>query len=210
MANPAGLPGPSPPTTIRAYVNHYLGEALTPADALPFATRTRPVAKGEVLTGYGQQEQHVYFLTGGLAQMCLLRDGGEKIVSFYFPGDFLGAYASLLTQAPSDVQVTALTAGAVEVIRRADLLAAYETSLLANRLGRFVTEQLYLRKLRREQDFLGRSADERYADLLAQQPHLVARLPVDRIARYLGIHPSSLSRIRHRPGPGIGSQVGRG
>ena len=53
MANSAGLLCPSPPTTIRAYVNRYLGATLAPADALPFATRTRPVAKGELLTRYG-------------------------------------------------------------------------------------------------------------------------------------------------------------
>lgn len=198
MANAAGLPLPAPPTTIRGYINRYLGEDLTETDPLPCTTRVKAVTKGERLTGYGQQEQHMYFLISGLAQMSLLRQGEEKIVAFYFPGDFFGAYASFLTQQPSDSQVTVLAAGAVEMVRRDDLLAAYDTSLLANRLGRFLTEQQYLRKLQREKDFLDRSAEERYADLLARQPQLVTHLPVDSIARYLGMHPSSLSRIRRR------------
>lgn len=188
------------PTTIRDYINCYLGGTLAPTDALPFATRTKSVAKGEVLTSNGQVEQHIYFLRSGLMQTCLLHNGEEKIVDFYFPGDFFGSYASLLTQEPTDVETVTLLDGAVEVIRREDILAAYETSLLANRLGRFVLEQVYMRKLKREKDFLVRSAEERYADLLAQQPKLMQHLPVDSIARYLGIHPSSLSRIRRQLG----------
>ena len=61
-----------------------------------------------------------------------------------------------------------------------------------------MTEQLYLRKVKREKDFLNKSVEERYADLLARQPLLIQHLAVDKIARYLGIHPNSLSRIRRK------------
>ena len=127
-----------------------------------------------------------------------MRDGDQKILDFFFPGEFFCAYTSLLTQQPADVQLTALLPCTLEVLRRADLLAAYQTSLLANQLGRVATEQLYLRKVKREKEFLTRSAEERYADLLHQQPTLIEFLPVDKIARYLGIHPNSLSRIRRK------------
>lgn len=200
MANNLEGPAPTRPTTIRDYINCYLGGTYTADDALPFATRAKTLAKGEVVTSNGQIEQYVYFLNSGLVQTCLLHHGEERIVDFYFPGDFFGSYASLLRQEPTDVETVALLAGTVEVIRRQDILAAYETSLLTNRLGRFVLEQVYMRKLKREKDFLARSAEERYADLLAQQPKLVQHLPVDSIARYLGIHPSSLSRIRRQLG----------
>lgn len=59
-----------------------------------------------------------------------------------------------------------------------------------------MTEQLYLRKVKREKQFLAASAEERYAALLRTQPGLVRQLPVDKMARYLGLRPSSLSRIR--------------
>lgn len=48
----------------------------------------------------------------------------------------------------------------------------------------------------REKDFLTKSAEQRYQALIAQRPDLIAQVPVHKIAKYLGIHPESLSRIR--------------
>ena len=195
-------PRPAHAATLRTYLNRHLGCELTEQDPLPFPTQMRQLARGEVVTRFGQVEHHAYFLNQGVLQICLLREGEEKIADFFFPGDFFCAYSSFLTQQPADVQLTALTPCTVEVLRHQDVTAAYYTSLLANQLGRFVTEQLYLRKVRREKDFLGRSAEERYADLFRQQPAFVRYLPVGKLARYLGIHPNSLSRIRRRTGLG--------
>ena len=191
--------------TIRDFLNRHLSCDLAEADPLPFATATRQVRKGTVFTRYGQTEHYAYFLGSGIVEVGLLRDGEEKIVEFFLPGNFFCAYTSLLTQQPADVQVTALTDCVVEVVRGSELGAAYRTSLLANQLGRFVTEQLYLRRVKREKEFLGSSAEERYAELLRQQPTLVQHLPVDKIARYLGIHPASLSRIRRHVGESPGA-----
>lgn len=189
---------PPPAATIRAYLNQHLSQALGEADPLPFSTVSATIAKGATITRYGQVERHAYFLNQGIVQVSLPGNGEEKILDFFLPGGFFSAYTSLLTQCAADVELVALTPCVVERIARAELLAAYETSLLANQLGRVVTEQLYLRKVKREKEFLNRTVEERYADLFTQQPALLAQLPVDKIARYLGIHPNSLSRIRRK------------
>lgn len=90
----------------------------------------------------------------------------------------------------------ALTDCDVEIIQYKDIQKAYQTSLLANKLGRMVTEQYYIQKTKREKDFLSKSATERYNELLARRPELVQLIPVNMIAKYLGIKPESLSRIR--------------
>ena len=43
---------------------------------------------------------------------------------------------------------------------------------------------------------LTKSATERYHELLNARPELVQQIPVHLIAKYLGIEPESLSRIR--------------
>jgi len=43
---------------------------------------------------------------------------------------------------------------------------------------------------------LSASAEERYADFIARQPALAARVPQRMLASYLGIAPETLSRIR--------------
>ena len=59
-----------------------------------------------------------------------------------------------------------------------------------------VAEQYYIHKTNRENEFLTLSAVERYKNLVDKRPELVRQIPVQLIAKYLGIEPESLSRIR--------------
>ena len=65
-------------------------------------------------------------------------------------------------------------------------------------MGRILTERAYMRKAQREKDLLSKTAEERYADLLSTRGEYVAQIPVNKLAKYLGIHPESLSRIRKK------------
>jgi hypothetical protein len=69
---------------------------------------------------------------------------------------------------------------------------------LANQLGRVVTEDLFIKKSNREKDFLTKSAEERYIELLSKRVDIIKMVSVNKIAKYLGIHPDSLSRIRKK------------
>ena len=57
---------------------------------------------------------------------------------------------------------------------------------------------LAIKKERREYEFLCLSAPERFALLKQRDPELVAKLTQNDIARYLGITPVALSRIKQR------------
>ena len=131
-----------------------------------------------------------------MAQISTMRNGQDRILDFFLPGSFFSSYSSFLKQSPSDVQVLTITACELEVIYYEDLQDAYEHSLLANKLGRVATEQSYIKRVEREKDFLTKSAERRYQDLLISYPQIIHHIPVNKIAAYLGIHPESLSRIR--------------
>jgi hypothetical protein len=73
---------------------------------------------------------------------------------------------------------------------------AYRSSLIANKIGRVLTEHIYMHKTKCEKDFLTKSAQERYAALIFTRPDILKLVPVNKIAKYLGVHPESLSRIR--------------
>jgi CRP-like cAMP-binding protein len=184
--------------TIAQYICKYVSDQIDVDAPLPFATYERVFDKNEVITAFGQTESQAYYLIEGLVEVSLLEDGREKIIGFFLPNSFFASYTSLLTQTPSDVQVTPLTLCRTEVIKYDDLQAAYRNSLVANQLGRYVTERLYIDRTRREKEFLTKSAEQRYRTLVAERPDLVAQVPVHKIAKYLGIHPESLSRIRRQ------------
>lgn len=178
------------------FINTRIGADFETNDQLPFTVVRKKFKKGAVITRYGQVEKNAYFLVSGLVEITIRKGTEEKIIEFFSPGCFFGSYTSFLSQEPSDVEVTALSACEVEVITYTELQKAYKTSLLANQLGRIATEAIFMISTKREKDFLTKSAQERYRELLASRPYLCKHIPINKIAKYLGIHPESLSRIR--------------
>ena len=182
--------------TILQFINIHFAIDLKSNAELPFNVTEQGFSAGKIITDYDQIETNAYFLKSGIVQISMDYNGDERILDFIFENNFFGAYTSLLTNRPSDVQLTTLTTTNVEIIDYNDLKNAYKTSLLANQLGRYVTERLYLNNTKREKDFLTKNAEQRYRELLEKRPDIISSIPVNKIAKYLGIHPESLSRIR--------------
>ncbi len=183
--------------SIKHFIHHHIDKSFKPEEELPFPAEIKMIPKHTIITPYNKTEHYAYFLMNGIVKISMLReDGQERVLEFFFPGSFFSAYTSFLTQQPSNVEIEALTDCEAEVIKYKDMQDAYKTSLLANKLGRMVAEHYYIRKTNREKDFLTKSASERYKDLMDSRPELVQQIPVQLIAKYLGIEPESLSRIR--------------
>lgn len=179
------------------FLNSHFHTAYASEEDLPFRSIQKEIPKGTVLTDYGKIEKNTYFINSGIVEITLQRgDVEEKIIDFFFPESFVCSYTSFILQIPSDVRVCALTDCEVEVISREDIHQAYDESLFANKLGRVLTEQIFVIKSKREKDFLTKSAEERYAELIKGRPEIIKLIPGYKIAQYLGIKPESLSRIR--------------
>jgi len=162
----------------------------------PFSTYRKSFKKGDILTQFGQIERKAYFLISGITESSIEKDGELKIIDFVFPSQFICSYTSFLLQTPSEIQTKAITDCEVEYFLKEDLEKAYQESIIANQFGRYVTEQFFITKLKRENDFLTKSSKEMYLDLIKKRPEILKKIPVNKIAKYLGIHPESLSRIR--------------
>lgn len=184
--------------TFKQFYNSKLGTTISSDGDLPYAVMPVQFSKGTVITDYGQIERAVYFLNSGIVEMSIKSYVSEKMIDFFFEHEMFTSLTSFLLQQPSDVQMTALVDCEAEMILREDLLLAYNTSLNANRLGRIVIEQAYMNKAKREKDLLTKTAEERYAEMFRTHSNYISKIPVNKIAKYLGIHPESLSRIRKK------------
>lgn len=179
------------------FYNKILKASFTYSD-LPFPVKKVTVLKGISITTYGQVEDSLYFMNKGIVEMTIKSYMTEKIIDFFFENDFFCGYTSFLDQLPTDVQITTLMDSEMEIIERKDLMSAYEFSLEANKFGRIATEHGYIRKSNREKDLLTKTAEERYAEMFRTRSRYISNIPVNKIAKYLGIHPESLSRIRNK------------
>ena len=184
--------------TFIEFYNSVLNTSHSSNDELPFPVKKMCFDKGEVITSYGQIEKQVCFMNHGIVEMTIKSYVSEKIIDFFFENEMFCAMTSFLTQIPADVQITALTDCEVEILNRKELFIAYDHSLHTNKFGRILTEHGYIRKSNREKDFLSKTAEERYTEMIASHSKYINLIPVNKVAKYLGIHPESLSRIRSK------------
>ncbi len=147
----------------------------------------------------GDRDRRLYLVRQGLLKAYYVSDDGkETIKSFILPGDFIGSLTAaykqdacsfnLVCQEPSDL--VPMNFEALYEASRSDLAVA--ARLLDVLIG------LAMKKERREMELLCLSAEERYRELIARSPELLERVRQKDIARYLGITPVALSRIRKR------------
>jgi CRP-like cAMP-binding protein len=171
---------------------------LSPADSQlsNFKTETKTFGKGEIITHQGDVENYIYLIRKGAVLVGTFQEQKEAILDFWFEGEYFSSYMSFLTRKPSQVYIETLVPSLVERIDYGQMQLLYRQSATANTLGRLIAESHYVRKTQRELDLLTKTAEQRYKDLLEKGNRIVEQVPVHKIARYLGIHPESLSRIR--------------
>jgi CRP/FNR family transcriptional regulator, anaerobic regulatory protein len=163
-----------------------------------FAGRLRPnrFGKGDFLIREGQTENRIHFLTAGATRNYFIRDGKEFTVDFHFKNDFVTAYYSFISREPSEIFIGSLEDTETLSIDHASLQEFYNRYHMGERIGRLMAEYQYMKRLRREMDFLSLTAEQRYKALLDKAPDLITNLSVKHLSSYLGVRPESLSRIR--------------
>ncbi len=129
-------------------------------------------------------------------------DGRELIKSFIREGQCIASMHTIAACEPSPFGVIALEPCTLLTISGTDLQRLAEQShAFARSLNKLFME-VAMKKERREYEFLCLSAQQRYKLLVQREPTLLSRLKQADIARYLGITPVALSRIRARVGAG--------
>lgn len=173
---------------------------LTDADWQVFSSKLlrQEFPKGTLLLRSGQTENYLSFIEKGIIRFYVPKAENNVTFSFSFADEFVSAYDSFLTQTPCGYHVETLTETILWRVTFNDIQAIYTETDIGNTIGRYASEGLYLENFRREISLLTDTAEQRYLNLLAEQPHLIQNIPLKYIASYIGITPQALSRIRRR------------
>ena len=160
----------------------------------------RAFTKKNLLLDIGDIENHISFIEKGIVRFLIPKEEEEKEITFgfCFVNEFVSAYDSFLTQAPSTYQIEALTDTTIWSINYRDLQEVYTKTRIGNIIGRLSSERLFLIKSKREQSLLNETAEQRYLNLFTERPNLIKQIPLKYIASYIGVTPQALSRIRKR------------
>ena len=154
---------------------------------------------GEYLFRQGDQDASIYILQSGLLKAYyLLESGTERIKSFILPGAKIGSLAANHAGEKCTFSLRCLKQSALVALSFPHLRDASQSdaALSAEMVDFLLT--FGIGKELREYELLCLSAEERYKRLLTQTPEIFDLVTQNEIARYLGVTPVGLSRIKKR------------
>ena len=155
--------------------------------------------KGDFLFKQGDTDTSIYVVKSGLLKAYYLTlEGKEFIKSFIAEGEFIGSLIACYSREPCTFSLACLEDCSLLKISFADLQAVADSdpkflSLVNNSLT-----SLAMKKERREYELLCLSAQDRYTLFKQRMPNIVDRVTQNDIARYLGITPVALSRMKNQ------------
>jgi CRP-like cAMP-binding protein len=159
----------------------------------------KEVGKKEILIAEGKKNEVVYIVEKGL--MCnykTLDSGDKQVIQFAKENYWIGDFYSFFTGAPALFTLEALEDCKLWTCSKRGLdLFIKEIPKMEKFLFK-LSQGAYINTLIRLSDIYSVDAEAKYAKLAQQQPDLLQRVPQYLIASYLGILPSSLSRIRNK------------
>ncbi|MCU0470624.1 MAG: cyclic nucleotide-binding domain-containing protein [Arcicella sp.] len=153
--------------------------------------------KDDILKKNGTVEKYLYFILKGSGGIMLFRNNNYLCLDLCYEGDFFGDYLSFLTGKSTELEVVCFEASTFFRIKKQgfDDLAKTEYGTL---ICKAASDGLYIQKQTQQIDLLTKTAEQRYVEMLENQPNIVHRTPNKHIASYLGITPESFSRIRKK------------
>jgi CRP-like cAMP-binding protein len=159
----------------------------------------RKLKKRQFLLQAGDVCNRITFVEkGALYSYSTDEKGTQHIIQFAFEGWWIGDVYSLLTKEPSKLNI--------EVLEECQLLQieVENEHLLLQKIPAYATyinirlRNAYIALHRRLESVLGLPAEEKYNYLLQEYPVIATRVPLNLIARYIGVTPETLSRIRNQ------------
>lgn len=156
----------------------------------------KKIPKNFELQSIGYTCKTIYFVVKGALRIYYLKDGIDITESFEFENTVVARVESLFSGQPSRKAIQALEDTTLIAIPSNQLFELYDDFPELERLFRKIFEQAHVKTINRLESIQFHSAEERYQNLLKEEPQLIQRIPLKYIASYLGITPVSLSRIR--------------
>lgn len=146
----------------------------------------------------GDISDKIYFINQGVLRLWNNCNGKDVTFQFFFENQIVSSFESFYLEKPSNFSIESIEETSITVLdkKNLDLLKLKYPSL-----NTYITHHICERFVDYTNFFLSQikeSPEERYKNLLRDNPKIIERIPNYYIASNLGITPVSLSRIRKR------------
>lgn len=179
------------------YLSKYIDISKDEIDFLEKITITKKFKKKEIIHQQGDVQKYMAFtIKGAIRYYFTDKNGEEDTFEFSFENVIIGQYKSLITQEKAPASAQAIENTTLLLITKQhllDFLSSFPKYYLVMSEVMSDSLNIYIERNRLSKI---KSSKERYAELCKIQPKVVEKVPINYIASYLNINPSTLSRIR--------------
>lgn len=153
-------------------------------------------SKNEYLLKQGKVSGY-YYLAEGFVRAFTYDSGGNEITTFFYPAGRIAFEASsFFLREPSTEYLQAITDCMVYATTFEKLNTLFHSVPEFREFARAMLEKEFVAYKQRTLSMINKSAEERYASLIANSNEVFQYAQLKHIASYLGITDTSLSRIR--------------
>lgn len=138
-----------------------------------------------------------YFLLEGSCGLFVWKENNYVCTDLFLEHIFFADDLSLLTGKPSPIEIVSLENSTVLRISKSNIEILKKTPV-GSMLFLAGEENSTVEKQSQQIEIMTKSPEERYLNLIKNQPEIIQRINQKHIASYLGITTQSLSRIRKR------------
>lgn len=188
---------PTPGEVKEIFDNYFIADLNLWAEFSKYIS-VRSFRKNEIIKDYDHTEKHINILVRGSVGLFVWGHNKDICINLYYENHLFSDYLSFLKQQPTAIKSESLEDTVVWSIHHTDLNSLYEKSMYGVKIGKAISDAMFIRKQSEQINLLTLTPTERYLKLIAERPEIFQRTPLKIVASYLGLTAESLSRIRKR------------
>ncbi|MEP5611918.1 MAG: Crp/Fnr family transcriptional regulator [Cyclobacteriaceae bacterium] len=182
-------------TSLKKFINQYVDLSAAELEDIANRFRFKSIEKNHHLFRQGDTCKDLVFVKKGCLRLYYLKDGIEISVWFAFQHSSAVELYSFISGNPSEYFLQAIEDSEVLFLPKTELNELYQGQPKMQEMMRNFWEDVILNLINRFTALQKDSAEERYLDLL-DKPTYLDKIPQKFLASFIGVTPTSLSRIR--------------
>jgi CRP-like cAMP-binding protein len=180
---------------LRKFISEYVQLPDEVMDDILSKFRKKTIKKNEYVLQEGEICKDLIFVQNGCLRLYYIQEDVEVSVWFALKHSSAIEIYSFISETPTNYFLQAIEATEILYLPKESLNKLYEVQPKMQEMMRKFWEDVILHLLERFTALQRDSAEQRYLDLL-DKPELLQSIPQKYLASFIGVTPTSLSRIK--------------
>ncbi|MGZ5221408.1 MAG: Crp/Fnr family transcriptional regulator [Chitinophagaceae bacterium] len=182
-------------TNLKKFISKYVTLSDVELEGITDKFKRKLVKKNNYILRQGDTCKDIVFVQTGCLRLYYMKDDIEVSVWFAFQQSSAIEIYSFISENPSDYFLQAIEDSEVLYLPKTELNKLYQYQPKMQEMMRNFWEDVILNLINRFTALQKDSAEKRYLDLL-NKPGYLEMIPQKYLASFIGVTPTSLSRIR--------------